>query len=63
MPTNINFPCICGHNYNFHNIAMYDTNRLVCDFLVDRIGHIFSYCECMAYVPDNLKYLESLIHD
>jgi hypothetical protein len=50
---NNQFPCKCGHDINDHELE-YNTSTAC---LFDWTGHVPG-CECPAFNPDNLKYLE-----
>jgi hypothetical protein len=60
-----NFPCECGHSKSLHDYAGPPIGEEWCNGLEyttrKREGYTLSYpCQCMMYVPDNLKYLEQL---
>ena len=55
------FPCNCGHTKKFHRYAGPSIGDEWCDangkFLIK--GKInLNVCDCLKYVPSNLKYLE-----
>lgn len=63
----IDFPCVCGHLENVHpsNDDKLKQTYIVCDgcFQGNRIAGVkqLNSNDCWKYVPDNLRYLESLI--
>jgi len=54
---NLNYPCICGHEYKFHNFAM---TPYFCNKCYKLAFGKTTGVGCQNYVPDNLKYLENL---
>ena len=63
---NIDFPCICGHLRKDHKYNKAE-DRLACDAKIAMqadLPELLKYIwedSCTDFIPDNLRYLESLV--
>ena len=54
------FPCKCGHSWKLHDWAGIPIGDEYCNGEGRNSKYYSSRCDCMYYVPDNLKYLEQM---
>lgn len=57
------FPCKCGHPWKLHDWAGIPIGDEYCNGQENNARTVDGYslswrCQCMMFVPDNLKYLE-----
>jgi hypothetical protein len=58
----LEFPCRCGHYKRMHGWAGPSIGDEWCNGFSDDIRlPTGSPCDCMSFVPDNLKYLEKCL--
>lgn len=56
-----NFPCSCGHPWSKHDWAGPSIGDEFCMGGGKNTKYFSALCDCMMFVPDNLKYLEQCI--
>jgi hypothetical protein len=60
-----NFPCSCGHSWSKHNWAGISIGDEYCNGIIrEDTKRKITYrnlCDCMMFVPDNLRYLEQCL--